>query len=166
MSKPQHCGHWVRSLTHVAWLEFENWSVGWSKKKKICVNSMIQSCVCVSKSNNSYKYEHHALLPAACPVLASSPPNSRMLCSLTRTASSSLSWMSRFTTKHTHTHIYNGDVILSVLTWITAIYKLWKRWYYTLSFCLWRLALSQVISWRGLAGWREAKWLTISDLSN
>lgn len=37
------------------------------------------------------------LLPAACPVLASSPPSSRMLCSLTRTASSSLSWMSRLT---------------------------------------------------------------------
>ncbi len=37
--------------------------------------------------------------PAACPVLAKRVPNSRMLCSLTRTASSSSSWTSRLTEK-------------------------------------------------------------------
>lgn len=37
--------------------------------------------------------------PSACPVLASSDPSSRMLCSLTCTASSSFSWTSRFTGK-------------------------------------------------------------------
>lgn len=36
-------------------------------------------------------------LPAACPVLANSLPSSKMLCSLTRTASSSSSWTSRLT---------------------------------------------------------------------
>ena len=36
-------------------------------------------------------------LPAACPVLARSVPSSRMLCSLTLTASSSFSWTSLLT---------------------------------------------------------------------
>lgn len=36
-------------------------------------------------------------LPSACPVLAKRLPSSRMLCSLTCTASSSFSWTSRFT---------------------------------------------------------------------
>lgn len=71
----------------------------WHNERKVCA--------CASITSN------HVLLPAACPVLASSPPSSRMLCSLTRTASSSLSWMSRFTTTEIHTH---NDVFGSVLT--------------------------------------------------
>lgn len=60
------------------------------------------------------------ILPAACPVLAKSVPNSRILCSLTLTASSSFSWTSLLTVAEKQVNIRQQNIEYGSATWRTS----------------------------------------------